>query len=216
MLSISLSDLNWRKIRGQQIKVSLAKESFLERLKREREEQQSESEPEDGKFGKGKINIFGSDGESDDEYSGFNAANMGKKGEKLARMQAKQSLDPRFRIDAKFVEENDEEREKPYADEPENERQWQMNILEQVVGRKLDTVKSADKLKQNKKMLRYDPSKDEHQKFERSIEEDSVIKNPLRRKPMQKLLLNQQKCQKKYFTLFPIHYSTVAQSRRRI
>lgn len=87
-------------------------------------------------------------------------------------MQAQQSMDPRFRIDAKFVDDNkDEEGDKEGLntegdDDAENEREWQMNILEQVVGTKLDSVKSANN-KKNKKMLRYDPSKDDHQKFER-------------------------------------------------
>lgn len=97
-------------------------------------------------------------------------------------MQAKQSLDPRFRIDAKFVDDEEDEEgqgnqstEKEMVGE-EDERQWQMNILEQVVGTKLDTVKNTDKSQRNKKMLRYDPSKDEHQKFERSKEEQSKQK----------------------------------------
>lgn len=96
----------------------------------------------------------------------------GKKGEKLAKMQSKQSLDPRFRIDAKFVEEDEEDNDDNEANDNEaepDERKWQMNILEQVVGAKVDTKpmpndKSA--AQKNKKMLRYDPSKDEHQKYE--------------------------------------------------
>lgn len=100
---------------------------------------------------------------------------MGKKGEKLLQMQAGQSLDPRFRIDAKFVDDEEDEEEYDYgkdqdANDVDDERQWQMNILEQVVGTKLDTTKNADKFHKNKKMLRYDPSKDDHQKFERTQE----------------------------------------------
>ncbi|XP_065365210.1 probable RNA-binding protein CG14230 [Calliphora vicina] len=134
---------------------------------------------------KSNMDIFGSGDESDEDEVGFKELPQGKKGEKLVQMQAKQSLDPRFRIDAKFVEDDDEdeneESEKNKSnddagDEIDDERQWQMNILEQVVGTKLDTVKSSDKSQKNKKMLRYDPSKDEHQKFERSREEDTQIK----------------------------------------
>lgn len=131
---------------------------------------------------KNKTNIFDSDGEEEGESIQFKALPMGKKGEQLLKMQAKQSLDPRFRIDAKFVDdEGDEEGQENQSTEKEiageeDERQWQMNILEQVVGTKLDTVKNTDKSQRNKKMLRYDPSKDEHQKFERSKEEQSKQK----------------------------------------
>ncbi|KAI8122723.1 putative RNA-binding protein [Lucilia cuprina] len=134
---------------------------------------------------KSKTDIFGSDDDDEENDLNFKSVPLGKKGEKLVKMQATQSLDPRFRIDAKFVdddEEGDENEadgkngEKTNEDEVDNERDWQMNILEQVVGTKLDTVRNADKTQKNKKMLRYDPSKDEHQKFERSREEDAEIK----------------------------------------
>lgn len=132
-----------------------------------------------------KTNLFGSDDENenddDDNDVQFKSLPSGKKGEKLVQMQAKQSLDPRFRIDAKFVEDDEDEEEANAQDTTndenvEDERQWQMNILEQVVGTKLDTVKNTDKLHKKKKMLRYDPSKDEHQKFERTLEDDNKLK----------------------------------------
>ncbi|KAM7349657.1 putative RNA-binding protein CG14230 [Cochliomyia hominivorax] len=133
---------------------------------------------------KSKKDIFASDDESDEDKVNFKSVPLGKKGEKLVQMQAKQSLDPRFRIDAKFVDDDEdedeegEEKEEKFQENSkiDDERQWQMNILEQVVGTKVDTVKSSDKLHKNKKMLRYDPSKDEHQKFERSQNEDKQIK----------------------------------------
>ncbi|XP_075156531.1 putative RNA-binding protein CG14230 [Haematobia irritans] len=141
-------------------------------------ESEPENEPQQPATKKSKTNIFGSDDE-DDENIQIKGLPVGKKGEKLLQMQAKQSLDPRFRIDAKFVDEDDEvdnEEENQYEangkeEEEPSERQWQMNILEQVVGTKLDTVKSSDKNHKNKTMLRYDPSKEEHQKFERSKED---------------------------------------------
>lgn len=113
----------------------------------------------------------------------------GKKGERLVEMQSKQSLDPRFRITANFVGEDDDDQEQ--ADEPEqsenpqdNERDWQMGILEQVIGRKIDTATAtAAKVAKNKKMLRYDPAKEEHQKMVRVKDKD---KEKVKQQPKQK------------------------------
>ncbi|XP_017871623.1 PREDICTED: probable RNA-binding protein CG14230, partial [Drosophila arizonae] len=112
----------------------------------------------------------------------------GKKGERLVEMQSKQSLDPRFRITANFVGEDDDDQEQ---DEPEqtenpqdNERDWQMGILEQVIGRKIDTATAtAAKVAKNKKMLRYDPAKEEHQKMVRVKDKD---KEKVKQQPKQK------------------------------
>ncbi|XP_030378462.1 probable RNA-binding protein CG14230 [Scaptodrosophila lebanonensis] len=113
---------------------------------------------------KQKKELFADDSEGEDdniilpEYSG-------KKGERLVEMQSKQSLDPRFRITASFVDDQEhdanEEEEKPQ----ESERNWQMGILEQVVGRKMDTDNAKAPI--SKKMLRFDPGKEEHQKLVR-------------------------------------------------
>ena len=137
----------------------------------------AESDQEDSKP-VAKTNIFGSDGENeyDDDDISFGPVPSGKKGEKLAKMRAEQSLDPRFRIDEKFVDDDDEEVIGEGQNEEnavDDERQWQMNILEQVVGTKIGGVKSANKSHKNLKMLRYDPSKDDHQKFERTLETEN-------------------------------------------
>ncbi|KAH8415291.1 hypothetical protein KR222_000393 [Zaprionus bogoriensis] len=100
----------------------------------------------------------------------------GKKGERLVEMQSKQSLDPRFRITANFVgdEEDDDAEEEQQQQEKEqaaelSERNWQMGILEQVIGRKIDTASAAGaKASKGKKMLRFDPAKEEHQRLLRT------------------------------------------------
>ncbi|XP_034475535.1 probable RNA-binding protein CG14230 [Drosophila innubila] len=110
----------------------------------------------------------------------------GKKGEKLVEMQSKQSLDPRFRITANFVGEEDEDEQEEEEDEEEqkdeeiNERNYQMGILEQVIGRKIDTSKAAEAAKsaKNKKMLRFDPGKEEHQKLLRIKTKETDKKPP--------------------------------------
>ncbi|XP_017115060.1 probable RNA-binding protein CG14230 [Drosophila elegans] len=97
----------------------------------------------------------------------------GKKGERLVEMQSKQSIDPRFRITANFVDEEEGEEQdaelEGSGDQPqpvESERQWQMDILEQVVGHKIAGANDGKPVK-GKKMLRFDPAKEDHQKLVR-------------------------------------------------
>ncbi|XP_036339015.1 probable RNA-binding protein CG14230 [Rhagoletis pomonella] len=147
-------------------------------------------------------NIFGSDEEDDEETDTklqLKPELFGKKGEKLVEMQSKQSLDPRFRIDAKFVDDDDGEGEeqieasthKESLQNVETERSWQMGILEQVVGSKIDTSDNAQKAARKKRMLRYDPSKEEHQKLLRTTakeapEEDIEVSATIAGKKKQK------------------------------
>ncbi|KAH8421322.1 hypothetical protein KR009_001943 [Drosophila setifemur] len=110
------------------------------------------------------------DGEDGEDEQIVLPQHKGKKGERLVEMQSKQSLDPRFRITSNFVEGEDDEEEEEEGEEPaplqESERNWQMGILEQVVGHKLNTD-HPDKPNKSKKMLRFDPAKEGHQKLMR-------------------------------------------------
>ncbi|ALC49563.1 CG14230 [Drosophila busckii] len=109
----------------------------------------------------------------------------GKKGERLVEMQSKQSLDPRFRITANFVGEEDDEgadeqQEQAAENGQDNERNWQLGILEQVIGRKIDTTLPQDtKASKNKKMLRFDPAKEDHQKLVRQKKSKDEDDKPL-------------------------------------
>ncbi|SPP86711.1 probable RNA-binding protein CG14230 [Drosophila guanche] len=137
--------------------------------------EEDEPEPEERPRKQPKLDLFDDDdddGEDDDEQV-IIPQYEGKKGERLVEMQSKQSLDPRFRITATFVdeEEGDYEQEEPQQaeDKPqESERNWQMGILEQVVGRKLtNTSENERKAAKSKKMLRFDPANEGHQKLVR-------------------------------------------------
>ncbi|KAH8238154.1 hypothetical protein KR032_000513 [Drosophila birchii] len=131
-----------------------------------------EAEPAAAPAKKTKRDLFA---DADDEEEGeanepvILPQHKGKKGERLVEMQSHQSLDPRFRITSTFVdddEENEEEQEQP---EPvESERQWQMGILEKVVGHKITGANEHEgKPAKGKKMLRFDPAKEDHQKLVR-------------------------------------------------
>ncbi|XP_018784343.1 PREDICTED: probable RNA-binding protein CG14230 [Bactrocera latifrons] len=146
------------------------------------EEEDESTIPNDSKH-KSKTNIFGSD--EDDNEAGeqlqLKPELFGKKGAKLIELQSKQSLDPRFRIDAKFVEDDEEDQQQSdtgartnnEASGEVNERSWQMGILEQVVGTKIDVTDNAQKAARKKRMLRYDPSKEEHQKLLRTSNKET-------------------------------------------
>lgn len=81
----------------------------------------------------------------------------GKKGEKLRRLQDRFQGDNRFRMDSKFLEDDsgdsgdeksskhrDQQKDEKSADDIEtnesDERQWQLNILESVMGKKVHTI----------------------------------------------------------------------------
>ncbi|XP_004518456.1 probable RNA-binding protein CG14230 [Ceratitis capitata] len=165
---------------------------------------EDDEEPASDSILKSKTNIFGSDAE-DDEETGVNLQLkpelFGKKGEKLVQLQSKQSLDPRFRIDAKFVEDDEDEHEAmeetaSKADKPTeeiNERSWQMGILEQVVGTKFDTSDNTQKAARKKRMLRYDPANEEHQKLLRTAKEAPVDENNATGAKVDKKKKNKQK-----------------------
>ena len=61
----------------------------------------------------------------------------GAKGQELLEMQTKFRNDKRFNIDNRFLEENDTAVEVANDNNEDNERNWQMNILENVIGKKL-------------------------------------------------------------------------------
>ncbi|XP_016975737.1 probable RNA-binding protein CG14230 [Drosophila rhopaloa] len=122
-----------------------------------------------------KRDLFEGDEDEEDEEVVL-PQHKGKKGERLVEMQSKQSIDPRFRITANFVDEEEEEEELQGSgdrsgDEPkpeDSERKWQMDILEQVVGHKISGANNNDgKPAKSKKMLRFDPAKEDHQKLVR-------------------------------------------------
>lgn len=143
------------------------------------EEDEEEEKPQSKKKQQPKMDLFDDEDGEDEDQEVVLPQYSGKKGERLVEMQSKQSLDPRFRITANFVgdeegEDADEGGEEEEAQQSEqagqvSERNWQMGILEQVIGRKIDTANAPGaKASKNKKMLRFDPAKEEHQKLLRT------------------------------------------------
>lgn len=155
----------------------------------------SDAEEEDEVTPKPKKALFEDDEEDEQEEEVLLPKHSGKKGERLVEMQSKQSLDPRFRITANFVAEDGEHEEEEAEAEAkdaaaeqkqqdkaqDSERNWQMGILEQVIGRKIDSSNAPGaKASKNKKMLRFDPAKEEHQQMLRvkSKKEDNAKPQP--------------------------------------
>ncbi|XP_037727312.1 probable RNA-binding protein CG14230 [Drosophila subpulchrella] len=139
------------------------------RIKFSDAEEEEEAKPAQ-KSKKQKRDLFEGDEDEEEEEQVVLPQHKGKKGERLVEMQSKQSIDPRFRITSNFVDEEEEEGAEIEAPEDqkepeESERKWQMNILEQVVGHKIDN--NDGKPAKSKKMLRFDPAKEDHQKLMR-------------------------------------------------
>lgn len=114
-----------------------------------------------------KRNLFDDDDGSDNEHGfegNFELKQQfeGKKGEKLRRLQDRFQGDSRFKMDSKFLEGDSDESETDETTTKQNgqsvakssddietnesdERQWQLNILESVIGKKVITNASREK-----------------------------------------------------------------------
>lgn len=105
-----------------------------------------------------KPNLFNDDEDSDQEdFSGnfeIKEQFQGKKGEKLMKLQSRFQGDNRFKMDSKFLDDSDNEdgddegnqkktKVKVAESNPEtaedDERQWQFNILEKVMGKRVQS-----------------------------------------------------------------------------
>lgn len=113
-----------------------------------------------------KPTLFDEDEDSDDEkgfQGNFEIKQQfeGKKGEKLRRLQDRFQGDSRFKMDSKFLEDGSDDSEteggakqkqgKPVTKSSDDietnetdEREWQLNILEKVMGKKVSSNAARD------------------------------------------------------------------------
>lgn len=112
------------------------------------------------KVKKQKMELFDDDEEEDDfgKCLDIKEQFQGKKGAKLMKLQSKVGLDSRFKMDANFLDEEEEEEKEVSVDF--DERKWQMNLIEQSLGKKVDhsEMPPGSKKKLKRSMQRYDPS----------------------------------------------------------
>lgn len=104
----------------------------------------------------------------------------GKQGHQLYRLQSRFQNDKRFVMNERFLENDDdvEENENDNA-APEDEKEKQLNILNEVLGKNVASKpKDVKPNKEPKLMLRFDPDDPQHKTYElaRQKEEKSLVK----------------------------------------
>lgn len=89
---------------------------------------------------------------------------------KYMKLQASFGNDSRFTLDERFLEKDEEDGENEKEDSEydlQKEKEWQYNILEDVLGAPVGTNKSKDQEPMKKyAMIRYDPTEDKHKEYE--------------------------------------------------
>ncbi|KAG7494610.1 hypothetical protein JOB18_034210 [Solea senegalensis] len=134
------------------------------------------------------------DGEEDDSRFDIRPQFEGRAGQKLMELQSRFGTDERFRMDSRFLEddegkEEESERTKNMADEDETleeERKKNLSILQSVLGSVQQTCSSKTTVKaktfRDVSALHYDPSREEHAAFETKPEETKESKSARRKK----------------------------------
>ncbi|XP_063238437.1 nucleolar protein 8 isoform X2 [Bacillus rossius redtenbacheri] len=106
-------------------------------------------------------------GSADDDTLTINRHFEGEQGRQLLELQARYGNDERFRLDGRFrddgpARDDDEEEEEVVEDE----RAQNLRILGAVLGRELPLSDSKKRRNMEKPMLRFDPTKPDHEKYE--------------------------------------------------
>ncbi|KAK2861698.1 hypothetical protein Q5P01_001231 [Channa striata] len=128
------------------------------------------------------------DEEEDDGRFDIRPQFEGRAGQKLMELQSRFGTDERFRMDSRFLEEEESERKTSLTEEDEAleaERKKNMEILQSILGSGQQTCsKTAGKAKTFRDVaaLHYDPSKEEHAVFESKTEETKKESKSARRK----------------------------------
>nr|XP_024658257.1 nucleolar protein 8 [Maylandia zebra] len=145
----------------------------------------------------------GSDDEDEEDGSRFDIKPQfeGQAGQKLMALQSRFGTDDRFRMDSRFLEEDEEVKEEDAEtkktlveddEDLEEEKKKTLSILQSVLGQQHCSSKTAGKAKKFKDVsaLHYDPSKEEHAAFETKKEEvkkESKAARKKKREEAQKL-----------------------------
>ncbi|XP_027134968.1 nucleolar protein 8 isoform X2 [Larimichthys crocea] len=134
------------------------------------------------------------DGDEDDSRFDIRPQFEGRAGQKLMELQSRFGRDERFRMDSRFLEEDedkDEESEKKRSvteeDESlEDERKKNLSILQSVLGSSQQTCSSKAAAKgktfRDISALHYDPSREEHAAFETKTDKTKESKSARRKK----------------------------------
>uniref|UniRef100_A0A8D0G8X3 Nucleolar protein 8 n=1 Tax=Sphenodon punctatus TaxID=8508 RepID=A0A8D0G8X3_SPHPU len=125
----------------------------------------------------------------------------GKCGEKLLRLQSRFGTDERFRMDARFLESDSEEKEEMEEvktneeEEFAEEKKKNLEILERLLHTNIKHPKSSKQAANSRKFkdinaLRYDPTRQDHALFEKkaeNAEKESKAKKKKKREEAEKL-----------------------------
>ncbi|KAF5280275.1 hypothetical protein FQR65_LT03083 [Abscondita terminalis] len=120
--------------------------------------------------GQEKMQLFDDNGDEDLFFEVQDLYNSAK-GQKLMNLQSRFRNDDRFKMDSRFLEEDQDEEEFPENGKAshENETEKQLQILESIIGKNFSRPSSSNRITDKKKtnmMFRFDPSQPRHSKFE--------------------------------------------------